>query len=163
MTREDRPAWLAWMTPNLIAVAAWGLAIVAFVLLWQIREKLQGVHLAAKVSTVSLPENFQLQALRFVAFAALLALVALVAAVNAGVLAVATRAALVAASGVLLVHAATLAPEVWMHDMAKPYPGYRWFMVAGVLLMLCAGVSELYRAIRTNFYPDDALPEDLAV
>ncbi|BDH56340.1 hypothetical protein [Tsukamurella sp. PLM1] len=152
MNEERRPVALAWLTPMVVAVSAFVLPIIAFALLWQIRVTLNGVHLAAKVGRVSVPEDYQIQALRFVAFGAAVALIALIAAVNAVELAAAARATLVATSAVLLVHAAFLGPEAWMHDMAKPYPSYIGFVIAEGVLFAIAAIAQLYASIYRGLY-----------
>ncbi|GAA0995774.1 hypothetical protein GCM10009551_061350 [Nocardiopsis tropica] len=133
-----------WLPASTVAGAAVVSPIVAFVLLWQVRDKLNAVYMKAQSGPVTVPDDMAGQAIRFIVVAVVVALIGLVAAGGARALSSAARVALIGCGGALLVHAAVLAPDVWLHDMSIGYASYAGFMIGEILLFVVAVIAELY-------------------
>ncbi|ADG77857.1 Transmembrane protein OS=Tsukamurella paurometabola (strain ATCC 8368 / DSM / CCUG 35730 / CIP 100753 / JCM 10117 / KCTC 9821 / NBRC 16120 / NCIMB 702349/ NCTC 13040) OX=521096 GN=Tpau_1226 PE=4 SV=1 [Tsukamurella paurometabola] len=127
--------------------AALVLPAVAFVLLWQVRDRLDAVYTKAQTVTVSVPDDMTGQAIRFVIVAAVLALVALFAASAARMLSVTARMALTGCTGTLLVHAAVLAPDIWLHDPQATFASYLGYMIVEGVLFAIAVVAGIYQLV----------------
>ncbi|WP_148281375.1 hypothetical protein [Tsukamurella sp. 1534] len=153
----------AWGAPVSVAAALVAPA-AAFVLLWQVRTRLSDVFAAAKTTAVTVPEDLNGQAIKFVVATAAVLVVGLLAIGRAEALSAAARIALVGCVGVMFLHAAVFAPDVWIREVTEPFGSYYGlFTIVEVVLFAAALIAELYRAIADFDFdasPDIEAPDD---